>query len=114
MTESQPAEYVTESQPADSMSETQPKEEVTVDSDLDSDNEESKVQTTDNTEETTEIVYEKLNSESIWMKSPSEVSQDEYERFYEQLANTKVPFKFKLHYSTDVPLAIKSLLYFPS
>ena len=25
-----------------------------------------------------------------------------------------MPFKFKLHYSTDVPLAIKALLYIPS
>jgi TNF receptor-associated protein 1 len=30
------------------------------------------------------------------------------------LANTKIPYKFKLHYSTDVPLAIKALLYVPS
>ena len=32
----------------------------------------------------------------------------------EQLANTKVPYKFKVHYSTDVPLSIKSILYIPS
>jgi TNF receptor-associated protein 1 len=42
------------------------------------------------------------------------VTEDEYERFYEQLANTKIPYKYKLHYSTDVPLAIKALLYVPS
>ena len=42
------------------------------------------------------------------------MTEDEYERFYEQLANTKIPYKFKLHYSTDVPLAIKALLYVPS
>ena len=39
---------------------------------------------------------------------------DEYERFYEQIANTKIPHKYQLHYSTDVPLAIKALLYIPS
>lgn len=39
---------------------------------------------------------------------------DEYERFFEQIANTRIPFKYKLHYSTDVPLAIKALLYIPS
>lgn len=39
---------------------------------------------------------------------------DEYERFYEQLANSKVPFKYLLHYSTDVPLAIKAIFYIPS
>lgn len=42
------------------------------------------------------------------------MTEDEYERFFEQVANTKVPYKFKLHYTTDVPLAIKTLLYIPS
>ena len=42
------------------------------------------------------------------------MTEDEYERFYEQIANTKIPCKFKLHYSADVPLAIKSVLYVPS
>ena len=42
------------------------------------------------------------------------MTEDEYERFYEKLANTKIPYKFKLHYSSDVPLAIKALLYVPS
>jgi len=30
------------------------------------------------------------------------------------LANTKIPYKFKLHYSADVPLAIRAVLYAPS
>lgn len=30
------------------------------------------------------------------------------------MANTKVPYKYKLHYSTDIPLEIKALLYAPS
>ena len=42
------------------------------------------------------------------------MTDDEYERFYEEIANTKIPFKYKLHYSTDIPLAIKALLYVPS
>ena len=42
------------------------------------------------------------------------MTTDEYERFFEILANTKVPYKYMLHYSTDVPLAIKALLYIPS
>jgi len=42
------------------------------------------------------------------------VTTDEYEKFFESIANTKVPYKYLLHYSTDVPLAIKALLYFPS
>lgn len=51
---------------------------------------------------------------AIWYKDKREVTEDEYERFYEQLANTKVPYKYKLHYSTDIPLAIKALFYIPS
>ena len=42
------------------------------------------------------------------------MTEDEYERFFEYIGNTKVPYKFKLHYSTDVPLAIKALFYVPS
>ena len=34
--------------------------------------------------------------------------------FYEHLANTKIPYKYKLHYSTDVPLAIKAIFYIPN
>jgi molecular chaperone HtpG len=52
--------------------------------------------------------------QAIWYREKREVTDDEYERFYEQIANTKIPYKFKLHYSADVPLAIKSLLYIPS
>ncbi len=51
---------------------------------------------------------------AIWYREKREVTSDEYERFFEQLANTKIPYKFMLHYSTDVPLAIKSIIYIPS
>ena len=62
----------------------------------------------------------KLNGEvinqlqAIWYREKRDVTEDEYERFYENIGNTKIPYKFKLHYSTDVPLAIKALLYVPS
>lgn len=62
----------------------------------------------------------KLNGEvinqmqAIWYRDKREVSDDEYEKFYENVAKTKIPYKFRLHYATDVPLSIKSLLYFPS
>ena len=51
---------------------------------------------------------------AIWYREKRDVPTDEYERFLEQLANTKIPYKFMLHYSTDVPLAIKSIIYIPS
>jgi len=52
--------------------------------------------------------------QAIWYRDKREVTEDEYERFFEHLANTKVPYKFKLHYSTDVPLTIKALFYIPA
>jgi HSP90 family molecular chaperone len=54
------------------------------------------------------------NLQAIWYRDRREVTEDEYERFFEHLANTKIPYKFKLHYSTDVPLAIKALFYIPA
>ena len=54
------------------------------------------------------------NLQAIWYREKREVTEDEYERFYESLADTKIPYKFKLHYATDVPLAIKALIYIPS
>ena len=51
---------------------------------------------------------------AIWQRDKRDVTVDEYERFYEQLANTKIPYKYMLHYSTDVPISIKSVLYIPS
>ena len=43
-----------------------------------------------------------------------EVSQEQYEMFFENLANTKIPYKYKLHYSADVPIAIKAIFFLPS
>lgn len=52
--------------------------------------------------------------QALWYRSKNDVSSDEHEKFYESIANTKIPFKYCLHYSADVPIALKSLLYFPS
>jgi len=54
------------------------------------------------------------NLQAIWYRDKKEVTTDEYEMFYEQLAETKIPYKYMLHYSTDVPLAIKAIFYMPS
>jgi HSP90 family molecular chaperone len=54
------------------------------------------------------------NLQAIWYRDKKDVTQDEYEMFYEHLANTKIPYKYKLHYSTDVPLAIKAIFYIPN
>jgi HSP90 family molecular chaperone len=51
---------------------------------------------------------------AIWYREKREVTADEYERFFETLANTKIPYKYMVHYSTDVPLSIKAVMYIPS
>lgn len=51
---------------------------------------------------------------AIWTREKRDVTIDEYERFFEQLASTKIPYKYMLHYSTEVPISIKSILYIPS
>jgi HSP90 family molecular chaperone len=51
---------------------------------------------------------------ALWSREKREVTTDEYERFYEHLASTKILYKYLLHYSTDVPLSIKALLYVPT
>ncbi|CDW77637.1 molecular chaperone hsp90 [Stylonychia lemnae] len=54
------------------------------------------------------------NLQAIWYRDKREITTDEYERFYESVAKTKIPYKYLLHYSTDVPLSIKALIYIPS
>ena len=85
------------------------------DSDLDSDNEESKTDIVkeDNSEEITEIVYEKLNSESIWMKTPSDVSQEEYERFYKSISSDYDTHHKVKHFKAEGNLEFSSILYIP-
>ncbi len=42
------------------------------------------------------------------------MSSDEYQRFFEHITGTKTPYKYLLHYSSDVPLSIKAMLYIPN
>ena len=51
------------------------------------------------------------NLQAIWYKDKREVNAEEYQQFYENLADSKIPYKYKLHYSTEVPLAIRALFY---
>ena len=51
------------------------------------------------------------NLQAIWYRSKNDVSKDEYQRFYEHVSGTKSPYKYLLHYSSDVPLTIKVSTY---
>jgi TNF receptor-associated protein 1 len=54
------------------------------------------------------------SQQAVWYRDRREVTEEEYEVFYENLANTKIPYKYRLHYSTDVPLQIKAVFFVPS
>eukprot|EP01022_Parablepharisma_sp_SALTPOND_P026509 TRINITY_DN64300_c3_g1_i1.p3 TRINITY_DN64300_c3_g1~~TRINITY_DN64300_c3_g1_i1.p3 ORF type:complete len:547 (-),score=71.24 TRINITY_DN64300_c3_g1_i1:5849-7489(-) len=54
------------------------------------------------------------NLQAIWYRSKRDISNDEYQRFFEHVTGTKLPYKYILHYSSDVPLTIKALLYIPA
>lgn len=57
---------------------------------------------------------EKVNLVSaLWTKDKRELTENDYKKFWEYLANTKVDYKYKLHFTTDAPLSIKSILYIP-
>lgn len=51
------------------------------------------------------------NLQAIWYRDKREVTQDEYEMFYERIANTKVPYRYKLHYTADVPISVRAIFY---
>ena len=49
----------------------------------------------------------------LWVRPKSEITDDEYQRFFEFLTNGGEAFQYKLHLSSDVPLSIKTILYIP-
>jgi len=58
---------------------------------------------------------ERINLVSaIWTKDKRSLTEADYNTFWEFIANTKVSYKYKLHFTTDAPLSIKSILYIPN
>lgn len=58
---------------------------------------------------------EKLNTvQAIWVRSKSEVTDEEYKEFYKFQANAWDEPRFWLHFSSDAPININSLLYVPT
>ncbi|MCH2155705.1 MAG: molecular chaperone HtpG [Opitutales bacterium] len=58
---------------------------------------------------------EKINTvQAIWLRSKSEVTEDEYKEFYKFQANAWDEPSHWLHFNADAPLAINSLLFCPS
>lgn len=60
-----------------------------------------------------------LNSEQInsikplWLMEPKEVTQEQHIEFYRFIGNSYDKPRFTLHYKTDAPLSIRSILYVP-
>jgi TNF receptor-associated protein 1 len=53
------------------------------------------------------------NVQAIWYREKKDISAEEYQKFFEHLSNQKLPYKYLLHFASDVPLDIKALLFFP-
>ncbi|CAD6236212.1 GSCOCG00008105001-RA-CDS [Cotesia congregata] len=51
--------------------------------------------------------------EPLWMMDPKQVTAQQHSDFYRFISNSFDAPRFILHYTTDVPLSIRALLYFP-
>ncbi|CAB3224999.1 unnamed protein product [Arctia plantaginis] len=57
---------------------------------------------------------EQINSiKPLWLMEPKEVSQEQHIEFYRFISNSYDKPRFTLHYKTDAPLSIRSVLYVP-
>ncbi len=62
-----------------------------------------------------ELDGEKLNTmQALWLKSKSEVSEQEYKDFYKFQCHAWDEPQDRLHFSADAPLAINTILFFPT
>ncbi|XP_014233658.1 heat shock protein 75 kDa, mitochondrial [Trichogramma pretiosum] len=51
--------------------------------------------------------------EALWAMDPKEVKPEQHTEFYRFISNSFDQPRFTMHFSTDVPISIKALLYFP-
>ncbi|XP_014210527.1 heat shock protein 75 kDa, mitochondrial [Copidosoma floridanum] len=51
--------------------------------------------------------------EALWTLDPKDVKPEQHTEFYRFISNCYDNPRFTLHYSTDVPISIRALLYFP-
>lgn len=50
---------------------------------------------------------------ALWMLDPKSVNREQHTEFYRFIGNCYDEPRFILHYSTDAPISIRALLYFP-
>ncbi len=51
--------------------------------------------------------------QAIWTRNKNEITDEEYTEFYKFVANSVDEPLYRLHFTTDAPLAIKALLFVP-
>ncbi len=57
---------------------------------------------------------DKVNTvQALWLRSKSEISDEEYTEFYKFAANAFDEPRYRLHFSADAPIAINALLFTP-
>lgn len=57
---------------------------------------------------------QKMNTvDALWTKNKNEITDDEYNEFYKFIANAHDEPLFRLHFSSDAPLNINTLLFVP-
>ena len=64
-------------------------------------------------EEVEEITYEKLNNESVWMKSPSDVKPEEYAELYKSLDNDTDTYHKVKHFKAEGNVEFSCVLFIP-
>ncbi len=50
---------------------------------------------------------------ALWSRDKKDISDKEYQDFYEYLTGKSDKYKFKMHFASDVPLQLKAILYVP-
>ncbi|MDA1006650.1 MAG: molecular chaperone HtpG [Verrucomicrobia bacterium] len=57
---------------------------------------------------------ERVNTvEAVWLKSKSDVTEEEYEAFYQFVGHAMDAPRYTMHFSADAPLTINALLFVP-
>lgn len=57
---------------------------------------------------------EKINiSSPVWQRDKNTVTEAEYLQLWEYITKLKIPYKYKLHYSVDVPIQVKAVFFIP-
>jgi len=49
----------------------------------------------------------------LWTRPKNELSDDDYRKFFEFLTTSGEKYQYKLHFSSDVPLNLKTVLFIP-